>query len=122
MPRDPIWPSTFESLRARYFAPTAVTAPVRIHVVEVELMIARGAPVSGLIRIRETKTSRQRYIMQERFLQQFRHFQEMQQRISRQMQPGQRARMEESFHRSQELLHRAILAMKALEESESRQR
>ena len=79
-------------------------------------------PASGLISVSKNKVSRQRYFMQERFLQQFRHFQEIQQRISRQMQPGQRARMEESFHRSQELLHRAILAMKTLEESESRQR
>ena len=79
-------------------------------------------PASGLITVSETKVSRQRYVMQERFLRQFRHFQEMQQRLSREMQPVQRARMEESFHRSQELLHRAILAMKALEESESRRR
>ena len=46
----------------------------------------------------------------------------MQERISQQTQPSQRARMEESFHRSRELLRRAILAMKTLEEAESRQR
>tara|TARA_B100000809_G_scaffold253519_1_gene289622 strand:- start:1237 stop:2130 length:894 start_codon:yes stop_codon:yes gene_type:complete len=79
-------------------------------------------PASGLITIGENKSSRERYVMQERFLRQYRNFQEMQERIALQTQPSQRARMEESFHRSRELLRRAILAMKALEESESRQR
>ena len=79
-------------------------------------------PASGLISITENKTSRERYVMQERFLRQFQHFQEMEERLARQAQPNRRARMEESFHRSQELFHRAILAMKALEEAESRQR
>ncbi|MQG76473.1 MAG: hypothetical protein FI703_03990 [SAR202 cluster bacterium] len=79
-------------------------------------------PASGLITISENKSSRERYVMQERFLRQYRNFQEMQERIALQTQPSQRARMEESFHRSRELLRRAILAMKALEESESRQR
>ncbi len=79
-------------------------------------------PASGLITISENKSSRERYVMQERFLRQYRKFQEMQERNSRQTQPSQRARMEESFHRSRELLRRAILAMKALDESESRYR
>ena len=79
-------------------------------------------PSSGLITISENKRSRERYVMQERFLQQFRHFQEIQQRLSHQVQPGQRARMEESFYRSQELLHRAILAMKALEDADTSRR
>ena len=78
-------------------------------------------PASGLITISENKSSRERYVMQERFLRQYRNFEEMQERISRQTQHSQRARMEESFHRSRELLRRAILAMKALEEAESRQ-
>ena len=77
-------------------------------------------PASGLITISENKSSRERYVMQERFLRQYQHFQEMEQRLARQAQSNQRARMEESFHRSQELFHRAILAMKALEEKESR--
>ena len=47
VPRAPMWPSTFESLRARCFAPSAVTAPVRIQVIAVELTMAYGAPVSG---------------------------------------------------------------------------
>jgi len=79
-------------------------------------------PASGLITISENKSSRERYVMQERFLRQYRNFQEMEERIARQAQSNQRARMEESFHRSQELLRRAILAMKALEEADSRQR
>ena len=40
VPRAPMWPSTLESLRARCFAPSAVTAPVRIQVMAVELTIA----------------------------------------------------------------------------------
>ncbi len=79
-------------------------------------------PASGIITVRENENSRERHMMQERFLQQFQHFQEMEQRLPKQTRPNERARMEESFHRSQELLHRAILAMKALEEDESRQR
>ncbi len=40
VPRAPMCPSTFESWRARYLAPSAVTAPVRIQVIAVELMRA----------------------------------------------------------------------------------
>ncbi len=40
-------PSTRESRRARYFAPTAVIAPVRASVIIVPSTIARGIPVSG---------------------------------------------------------------------------
>ncbi len=47
VPRAPMWPSTRGFSGARYLAPMAVTAPVRIHVVDVALMIANGAPVSG---------------------------------------------------------------------------
>jgi hypothetical protein len=77
-------------------------------------------PASGLITISEDKSSRERIVMQERFLRQFQHFQEMEQRLARQSQSNRRARMEESFHWSQELFLRAILALKALEEEESR--
>ncbi len=76
-------------------------------------------PASGLITITENKSSRERYVMQERFLRQYQNFQEMEERLARQAQTNRRARMEESFHRSQELFLRAILAMKALEEAES---
>ena len=79
-------------------------------------------PASGLITISENKRSRERYVMQERFLRQFQDFQEMEQRLPKLTRPNERARMQESFHRSQELLHRAILAMKALEEDDSRRR
>ncbi len=47
VPRAPMCPSTRGFSQARYFAPTAVTAPVRIHVVDVALMMAYGAPLSG---------------------------------------------------------------------------
>ena len=77
-------------------------------------------PVSGLITISESKRSQDRYRMQERFLKQFHHFQNMEERISREKQSVRRARMEESFYRSQEFFHRAILAMKAIEEAEAR--
>jgi hypothetical protein len=76
-------------------------------------------PASGFITITENKSSRERYVMQQRFLRQYQNFQEMEQRLSRQAETNRRARMEESFHRSQELFLRAILAMKALEEAES---
>ena len=98
------------SPKSDFTAPTTPSIRVRLD------------PASGLITISENKSSRERYVMQERFLRQYRNFQELQERISQQTQPSQRARMEESFHRSRELLRRAILAMKALEESESRQR
>ena len=77
-------------------------------------------PVSGLITISENKRSRERYRMQEKFLKQFHHFQNMEERISREKPSVRRSRMEESFYRSQEFFHRAILAMKAIEEAEAR--
>ena len=77
-------------------------------------------PVSGLITISGNKRSRERYRMQEGFLQQFHHFERMEERISRQAQSVRRARMEASFYRSQEFIHRAILAMKDIEEAEAR--
>jgi len=81
-------------------------------------------PASGLITISVNKSSRERYVMQERFLRQYRNFQEMKERIKVYLEASaeERARMEASFHRSQELLRQAILAMKALEDAESRQR
>ncbi len=47
VPRAPTWPSTRESRRARYRAPTAVMAPVRRAVIMVASMIASGTPVPG---------------------------------------------------------------------------
>jgi hypothetical protein len=47
VPRAPMWPSTFESARARWRAPMAVTAPVRMSVMSEASMIATGAPVCG---------------------------------------------------------------------------
>ena len=47
MPRAPIWPRTFEFLRARYLAPIAVTAPVRMSVMPLASRIAFGTPVRG---------------------------------------------------------------------------
>jgi len=44
--------STFESLRARYFAPSAVMAPVRMSVIAVASRIAFGMPVAGSNRLR----------------------------------------------------------------------
>ena len=41
-------PSTLLPLRAKYLAPSAVMAPVRIAVMDVALMIANGTPVDGL--------------------------------------------------------------------------
>src|SRR2546423_1042761 len=49
-------PSTRLPLRARYFAPRAVTAPVRISVMPVASRMASGTPVSGWNRER-TATS-----------------------------------------------------------------
>ena len=40
VPRAPMFASTRGRRQARYFAPTALTAPVRIQVMAVELMIA----------------------------------------------------------------------------------
>ena len=42
-----MWPSTLLSLRARYFAPMAVTAPVRMSVIPPASRIACGMPVLG---------------------------------------------------------------------------
>ena len=47
MPRAPTWPSTRAPARARWRAPSAVTAPVRHSVIAVASRIARGAPVRG---------------------------------------------------------------------------
>src|SRR5829696_2166314 len=52
VPRAPTCPKTFASLRARYFAPIAVTAPVRISVRWLPSMIAFGTPLCGSIRSR----------------------------------------------------------------------
>ena len=45
--RAPTCPSERESARARCSAPIAVTAPVRISVIAVASITARGIPVSG---------------------------------------------------------------------------
>src|SRR5689334_1997460 len=47
VPRDPAWPSTRASGRARNRAPTAVIAPVRHAVISVASSTARGIPVFG---------------------------------------------------------------------------
>ena len=47
VPRAPMWPRTRGLSAARYLAPTAVTAPVRIQVIKVPSTMANGAPVSG---------------------------------------------------------------------------
>ena len=47
VPRAPTWPSTFAPGRARWRAPSAVTAPVRHSVIAVASRIARGTPVRG---------------------------------------------------------------------------
>ena len=96
-----------------------VTDPLQISQEELAIRVTL-VPVSGLITLSQNKRSRERYRMQERFLQQFHHFQKMEERISRERQSLRRARMEESFYRSQEFFHRAILAMKAIEEAEAR--
>ena len=96
-----------------------VNDPVQISREELGIRVTLD-PVSGLITISENKRSRERYRMQERFLQQFHHFQKMEDRISREKRSVRRARMEESFYRSQEFFHRAILAMKAIEDAEAR--
>src|SRR6202044_1451677 len=49
--RAPICPSTLLPLRAKYLAPSAVMAPVRISVREVALMMANGTPVNGSNRV-----------------------------------------------------------------------
>ena len=96
-----------------------VTDPLQISREELGIRVVLD-PVSGLITINGNKRSRERYRMQERFLQQFHHFQKMEERILLEQHSARRARMEESFYRSQEFFHRAILAMKAIEEAEAR--
>jgi hypothetical protein len=45
-------PSTLLPLRARYFAPMAVMAPVRMSVIAVASRMALGMPVEGSNRLR----------------------------------------------------------------------
>jgi hypothetical protein len=49
--RQPMMPRVFESGRARYFAATAVAAPVRIAVIQVASITEIGKPVAGSFRI-----------------------------------------------------------------------
>ena len=64
------------------------------------------------------KDSKRRFAMQERFFQQFLHYQQMRDVLPSGLQPPQRARLEAGFARSEYLLLEAFLVMQALENAQ----
>ena len=76
-------------------------------------------PATGFVRPWRGHGSQRRFAMQERFYQQFLHFQEMRGILPPELLPDHRAHVEAAFQRSEDLLLEAFLIMKALEDAQN---